>query len=77
MTGDMIEAVETWIWKRMEGIYKMSNENVLEKIKERRILLCMIKRRKGIWIGLVLRKSGLLAVVLEGTVEGETYRGRR
>lgn len=43
--------------------------------KTRRTTVCVLKRRKGIWIGNILRKSGLLAIVLEETVEEEKNIG--
>lgn len=64
----------------MDGIklvYKISNEDVLKKIKDARIVLRVIKRQKGIYIEYILRKSGLLVagrLVLEGAVE---ERGRK
>ena len=64
-----IEALEMWIWKRMEGIKwidKISYEEVFKKIKERRILLRVIKKRKGNWIGHILRGNGLQTSVLKG-----------
>lgn len=66
--------MEIRIRRRTEGIRyvdKISGEDVLEKMKEGRTYLCVTKRKRGICIGHILRKSGLLAAALEGTVEGE------
>lgn len=48
---------------------EISNESVLKKTKESETLLCIIKREKVIWIRHILRKSGIQAMVLEGTVD--------
>ena len=47
-----------WRWRRMEKIQwskKVTNEQILERIREERILLNNILRRKAIWIGPILR----------------------
>ena len=77
---DRIEAFEMWVWRRMEKIRwvnKVKNEEVLNRVKEGRTLLREIQRRKGSWLGHVLRGSGILTVALEGSVNGSVKRGRR
>jgi hypothetical protein len=57
------------------------NEEVLHRVKEERNILYKIKRRKGNWIGHILRRNCLLKHVIEGKLEGRLEmtgrRGRR
>ena len=51
-----------WSWRRMEKINwseKVTNEQVLEHIGEKRTLLNNILRRKANWIGHILRRMPL------------------
>ena len=53
-----------WYWRRMENIKwpeKVTNEEVLECIGEKRTLLNNIPRRKANWTGHILRRNCLLA----------------
>ena len=52
-----------WCWRRMEKIKwseKVTNEQVLGRIREKRTLLNNILRRKANWIGHILRRKCLL-----------------
>ena len=49
---------------------KLSNEEVLVRIGEKRKLINTITERKKRWIGHVLRGEGLLNEVIEGKMEG-------
>ena len=52
-----------WYWRRMEKIKwseKVTNEQVLEHIGEKRALINNILRRKANWIGHILRRNCLL-----------------
>ena len=58
-----LESFEMWCWKRMEKIKwseKVTNEQVLDRIGEKRTLLNNILRRKANWIGHILRTNCLL-----------------
>lgn len=75
-----IEALEMWIWRKMEGVSwdeKVRNEEVLKRIGEDRQILNKIKSRKMNWLGHVMRRECLLRTVVEGMVEGRRGRGRR
>ena len=51
---DRIEALEMWIWRRMEKISwmdKVTNEDVLKKVNESKNMLNVIRQRKCKWIG--------------------------
>jgi hypothetical protein len=60
---------------------RVSNEEVLRRVKEERNILHTIKRRKANWIGHNLRRNCLLKHVIEGKLEGRIEmtgrRGRR
>jgi hypothetical protein len=59
---------------------RVRNEEVLHRVKEERIILHTIKRRKANWIGHILRRNCLLKHVIEGKLEGRiemTGRGKR
>ena len=53
-----IEALEMWIWRRMERISwteKITNEEVLRRVGEKRSMVETIVRRKKNWIGHIMR----------------------
>ena len=71
--GYQYEAAEMWIWRRMEKISwteKISNEEVLRRIGEKRELMSLIRTRTRKWIGHSIRGEGLLKEVIEGRMEG-------
>lgn len=75
-----IEALEMWIWRRMEKISwveKVRNEDVLKRIGEDRSMMKTVKRRKGRWLGHWIRQTCLLREVLEGAIKGRRAKGRR
>ena len=58
--------------RRMEKISwtdHARNEEVLRGVKDERNILHTIKRRKGDWIGHILRRDCLLKHVIEGKIE--------
>jgi len=58
-----------------DGMDKITNEEILNKVGEKRQLISVTNRKK-IWIGHVLRDEGLLREVVEGRMEGKRVRGR-
>ena len=75
-----LEAFEMWIWRRMECIkwaHKIKSAVVLERVGEVRIMLELIKSRKGNWLGHWLRRNCLPKDALEGMVNRTKVRGRR
>ena len=57
---DRLRAFEMWILRRMENISwkdKVTNEQVLEIVKEKRTIIHVIRSRKKKWIGHVWRKD--------------------
>jgi hypothetical protein len=57
------------------------NEEVLLRDSEQRNILHEIRKRKGNWIGHILRRNCLLKEVIEGKIQGQIevtrIRGRR
>jgi len=74
-----IEAFEMWCYRRMMRIsYKdhISNEKVLEMVKEKRNLLKQIKKHKIQYFGHIIRAEGFQKQLLEGKINGRRKRGR-
>lgn len=74
-----LQAFEMWLWRRLEKIPwtdKVSNQEVLRRVEEKRCLMRTIWSRKKSWIGHVLRGEGLLREVLEGSMVGKRRPGR-
>jgi len=66
-----LENFEMWCWRRMEKISRtdrMRNEDVLHRIKEERIILHTVKRRKANCIGHILCRNCHLKYVIEGKI---------
>ena len=66
-------AFEMWIWRRIETISyteHVTNEEVLNRVSETRVLIKMILRRKKNWIGHVLRGEGMMKEIIEGKLDG-------
>jgi hypothetical protein len=68
-----LESSEMWCWRRMEKISltdHVRSEDVLHRVKEQRNILHEIRKRKGNWIGHILRRNCLLQRAIEGKVKG-------
>ena len=66
--------------RRMEKIKwseKVTNEQVLDRIGDKRTLLNNILRRKANWIGHILRRNCLLHDAIEGQMKKVKGVGRR
>ena len=76
-----LECFEMWCWRRVEKISwtdHVRNEEVLLTVKEQRNILHEINKRKGNWIGHILRRNFLLQRVIEGKIKGRLeVTGRR
>ena len=73
-------AFELWCYRRMLKISwkeKRTNEYVLEKIGRNEVLMDKIKKRKTRYLGHLIRREGLLNVLLMGKIEGKKGRGRQ
>ena len=68
-----------WCYRRImkiKWIDRITNEKVIERIRERRILWKSLRKRRGQMMGHTLRLSGLLRDVLEGNVGKKRGKGR-
>lgn len=76
---EMIEAFEMWCWRRMERISwteKVANEEVLQRVKEKRNISNIIENRRGKMIGHLIRHDSFIRNIIEGKIEGKRRRGR-
>ena len=74
-----IEAFEMWCFRRIGRISwrdKISNDDVLSRLKTERQLLLDIQKRKCKYFGHVKRRNNILTAALEGKLEGRRPRGR-
>jgi len=54
------------------------NEEILQRVKEKRNILQTVKRRHANWIGHILHRNFLVKRVIEGKIEGRiVVAGRR
>jgi hypothetical protein len=75
-----LESFEIWCWRRMEKTKrseKVTNEQVLVHIGEKRTLLNNILCRKANWIGHILRINCLLHDAIEGQMTEVKVVGRK
>jgi len=61
---------------RIKWIDRITNEAVLNRIKEKKILWHIIKVRRAKMIGHLLRHESLSKTVIKGDVEGHIGRGK-
>jgi hypothetical protein len=64
-----LESFEMWCWRRMEKISwtdHVRNEEVLRRVEEERNIIHTIRRRRGHWIGHILRRNWLLKHIIKG-----------
>src|ERR1043165_1859263 len=69
-----LEAWEMWIWRRMEKVSwteHVTNEEVLQRVEEKRSLITTLRERQKNWIGHILRGDSLLRDIIEGKMEGK------
>ncbi|XP_047482497.1 uncharacterized protein LOC125034639 [Penaeus chinensis] len=75
-----LESADMWFWRRLEKISwteKVTNEEVLLRIGEKRTLISIIYNRQKKWIGHVMRHQGLLRDVIEGRLHGKRCKPQR
>ncbi|KAI5640823.1 hypothetical protein NE865_06931 [Phthorimaea operculella] len=76
---ERLEAFEMWGWRRMQKIKwtdKVTNEEVLVQVKEKRNILSIIENRRGKMFGHLMRHDEFIKVIMEGKIEGKRGRGR-
>ena len=74
-----MKAFEMWCYGRMKNIQwmdRITNEEVLGRIGERKTLWKSLKKRRGQMMGHTLRHGSLLRDILKGEVGKKRGRGR-
>jgi len=74
-----LEAFGMWLWRRIMKVRwtdHKTNEEVLEMVQEKRMLIKTIREIQKNWVGHVLRSDSLLRTVWEGRMEGKKVVGR-
>ena len=74
-----LEAFEMWCYSRMmkiPWIDKVSNREVLERVKEKRSIWGIVKGRRDRMVGHILRHDGLVRDILESENVRRKGRGR-
>jgi hypothetical protein len=67
-----LESYNTWCWRRKEKISwtdRVRNIEVLLRVNKQRNILHLISKRKGNYIGHILRRNCLLRLVIEGEIK--------
>ncbi|MGX9339109.1 hypothetical protein, partial [Pantoea dispersa] len=63
MEKKYLESFEMWCWRRIEKVKwtdRMTNDEVLRRVGEKKAILNTILQRKANWIGHILRHGGLI-----------------
>ena len=74
-----LDSVDMWFWRRMENVSwtkKVTNEEVLRRIGEKRTLISTIYNQQKKWICHVLRHQSLLRDVIEGRLNRKRGQGK-
>jgi hypothetical protein len=75
-----IVAFEMWYYRRMlkiPWVDRVTNEEVLWNIEEEKPgLRNIMRKRRDVWVGHLIRHEGLIKTILEDAVEGKNARGR-
>jgi len=67
----VINAFETWCWRRMLKIKcteNITNDEAFQRTKEERLLLKLFKNRHHSWIGQTIRHDEFVVNILEGII---------
>lgn len=74
LAKNRLKAIEMWCFEKMlkiPWIGRVTNEEVLNKIKEKRQLWKSIQSRRDKMIGHILRNRSLLKTIIEGDIQGQ------
>jgi len=63
--------------EKISCLYKVTNEEVLSRVNEDRLILNSVRQRKHRWIDPVVGHDGVLYEINEGRMRGKPKRGRR
>ena len=66
----IIEAFESWVWRKMKWQDLVKNEEVLRLVEEEGSMVNTILKRQRQWVGHLLRRNSSLTEVLEGRCLG-------
>ena len=61
---------------KIKWVDRVSNEEVLRRVAEKKCLLKNLKRRRDNLIGHIIRHDGLIKTIVEGQVVGKRCKGR-
>ena len=70
---------ETWCWRRVlktKWTDRITNDEVFQRVKEKRFLLNILKNRHHSWIGHTVRHNEFVVNILEGAISGNKALGR-
>ena len=68
-----------WCWRRTEKIKRtdrITNEEVLRRMDEKRTILDAVMKRKANWLGHIMRTGGPLFDAIEGKIAIEGSKGQ-
>lgn len=74
-----LEAFEMWTYRKMLKLSwteKVKNEEVLQRMNEKRKLINILKDRKLKYFGHLIRLNNIYRTLLEGYIDGKRGRGR-
>ena len=74
-----IQAAEMWFYRRMLKVswtQKRTNEEVLQMAGADREMIINIRRRQMTFLGHIMRREDIEALILSGKIEGKKTRGR-
>ena len=75
----VVNAFETWCCRRMLKIKwtdRITNDKVVQRAKEERLLLKIFKNRCHSWIGHIIRHNEFVVNILEGAISRKKTVGR-
>jgi len=67
----VVNAFKTWSWRGMLKIKwtdRITNGEVLQRVKEERLLLKILQNRRHSWIGHTIRHNEFVVNILEGAI---------
>jgi hypothetical protein len=70
----VVNAFETWRWRRILKIKwtdRITNDEVFQRAKDKRLLLKFYKNRRHSWIGHTVRRNEFAVNILEGEISGK------
>jgi len=73
-TKTVVNAFETWSWRRMLKIkwtHRIKNDEVFQRVEEERLLLKILKIRSHSWIGRTIRHNEFVVNILGGAISGK------